>query len=321
MQSFKGLRVVIVLLMMLQNTSYVYSFPANPCDATLTNPCIVQDSKASSSSAVWLRNARMILNSYTGNTLGVEQLYISASEEPSEKGWRDVAQYIERHREPDHPVFVLDLRQESHGYINGKAVTLSSSHNWTNAGKTNEESATAEIQWLNQLRARKNVSGVLTPLQYNAKDFTHGKKLSIKAVHNEEYFVKKWGFNYHRLYITDHCAPMDSEVDAFLALIKTHSDKTWFHVHCRAGKGRTTTFLVMYDIIKNADKVTFNEIIERQASIPPFYNLLNTQRGDPELVSYYEERAVFLHKFYEFSQQSLSGYEGTWSDWRRLNPF
>lgn len=319
MHYFKGFKVVLLLLVIVQGCCYA-RFPSPVCDSSIQNPCVVQDSQHAFSSIVWLRDASTILDNYKGNTLGINKLYISGSEEPSEKGWREISHYIEKHRPKDNkPVVVLDLRQESHGYLNGKAITLVSEYNWINLGKTNEEIQLAEENWLAQLRSMKRLTGVLTPEQYNTKDYSHGKSMVIASIKDEKYFVSKWGYKYYRLYISDHRAPLDSEVDRFVNIINSHSKKTWYHVHCRAGKGRTTTALVMYDMLKNADKVSFNDIIVRHASISPFYNLLDVNHGNPYLTPYYELRLLFLTQFYEFARQSLMGYKGTWSEWKTLN--
>lgn len=319
MYNFIGIKVLCVFFTLLHGTVFAQEL-VSPCDSTKAHPCIVQDSKASSTSIAWLRDASLIASAYNGNTLGVSDLYISGSEAPSEKGWRDIAEYIlKRKPEGNKPVVVIDLRQESHGYLNGRTITLVNDYNWINLGKSNEQSTADQEIWLDNLRSKRKVNDVLTISQYRTKNYSDGKSMVVVAVKNEEYYVSKYGFEYHRLYITDHRAPRDAEVDAFLNLVRNKPEKTWFHVHCRGGKGRTTTLLSMYDMIKNADKVSFEEIIERQASIPPYYNMLTIYRNDPILTPFYVKRVNFLRKFYEYSRQSLMGYTGTWSEWKALN--
>ncbi|CAM2752127.1 fused DSP-PTPase phosphatase/NAD kinase-like protein [Legionella worsleiensis] len=318
MNNFKGSKVVLMMFALMHGSVFSASLPA-VCDSTIENPCIVQDSKSQHSPVEWMRDVAAIADAYAGNVSGIHDLYLSGSEEPSEKGWRSIAEYIFSHRpKSGSPVVVLDLRQESHGYLNGKAITLVSDHNWLNLGKTNDQSLQDQENWLATLRLRKSIPGILTVPQYRQKEYVNGKSIAVGTVRNEEYYVTKWGFEYHRLFITDHRAPRDSEVDAFLSLIRSKPKKTWFHVHCRGGKGRTSTILAMFDMLHNADKVSFDEIIERQASISPYYNLLTMERSDPELTPYYLERIAFLKRFYEFSRQSLLGYSGTWTEWTAL---
>ena len=318
MSHFKWIKGVFLLATMIQGCVFARVLPPI-CDSTTEHPCIIQDSKSQFTPIGLLRDAFMISAAYHGNTRGINNLFLSGSEEPSEKGWSDIADYISLRSNADNFVVVLDLRQESHGYLNGKAITLVNAYNWLNLGKTNAQSALDQDIWLTALRKRKQVNGILTPTQYRAKEYAQGKSIAVLTVKNEEYYVSKWGFKYERLYITDHRAPLDAEVDAFLAIVKRYPKNTWFHIHCRGGKGRTTTLFTLFDMLKNADVVSFEDIIARQATIPPYYNLLSFNRGDADLTPHYEERANFLAHFYEFARQSLQGYEGTWSEWKALN--
>ncbi|MBN9227244.1 MULTISPECIES: fused DSP-PTPase phosphatase/NAD kinase-like protein [Legionella] len=312
MAYLKHIIVTFITCLLTQGLAFAHT-ETKACDGSIYNPCIVEDSAFSYSSLKWLRDASMIATAYQGNTLGIRDLPVSGSEEPSEKGWKEISEYIAKHRHSK--IVVLDLRQESHGYINGRAITLVSDYDWINRGKSNAQSLTDQNHWLKSLSTQKKISGVLSHQQFAAKEYSSGKTIPVKVVKNEEELVSQLGFAYQRLYVTDHAAPSDAEVDAFLSIIKNASKDTWFHIHCRGGKGRTTTFLVMYDMLKNADKVSFGEIIARQASIPPYYNLFEVHRADPFLTSYYEQRVIFLSRFYRFAQQFLKGYQGAWSQW------
>lgn len=310
--------MISVLLFLIQKGVFSKVHIENHiCDASLLNPCIVTDSEYSNSPLKSLRDVSMILDAYSGNITGIKNLSISGSEQPSEKGWKDIAQFIDRHkRSINQPVWVLDLRQESHGYLNGRPITLVSEYDWINRGKTNSQSLTDQENWLQSLRIQKKVRGILSSQQFAAKEYSHGKTISVRVIKNEEEMVSRLGFKYHRIFITDHTAPTDSEVDSFIEFMKLAPKDTWFHIHCRGGKGRTTSFFVMYDMLQNADKVSFEEIIARHASILPYYNLFGVNRADPSLTPYYEQRLLFLSHFYLFAQQFLKGYKGTWSQWR-----
>ena len=311
----KSIIVIFITLLLTQGFAVAQS-ETKTCGAMTDNPCIVQDSEFSSSPLKWLRDASMIADVYQGNTLGIKELLISGSEEPSEKGWKDIADYIAKRSAPGKKtLLVLDLRQESHGYLNGRAITLVSEYDWINRGKSNSQSIRDQENWLHSLRIQKKITGILSTQQFAAKEYSGGKTIPVKVVKNEKDLVSRLGFAYHKLYITDHTAPGDSEIDAFLTIIKNAPKDTWFHVHCRGGKGRTTTFFVMYDMLKNADKVSFEEIIARHASIAPYYNLFEINRGDPFLTPYYEQRIILLSHFYQFAQEVLNGYQGTWSEW------
>jgi hypothetical protein len=319
MLHFKWINIIYLWLFLLPSFASINT-TNEVCDSTLENPCIVLDSKSKFSPILWFRDARFIANSYPGNIEGIHDLNVTGSEEPSEKGWTSIANYIKQHvTNPERKVIVLDLRQESHGYLNGRAITLVSSYNWINLDKSNEQSLNDQFDWLDSLKEKKKVNGILTVSQYRAKDFSHGRSMAVGVIHDESYYVKRMGFEYRRLYITDHRAPLDSEVDAFITLVNNNPEDTWFHVHCRGGKGRTTTIFALLDMLKNADKVSFEDIIARQASISPFYNLMVIDRAVPELSQYYAERIDFLTQFYGYARESLQGYKGTWSEWKSIH--
>ncbi len=109
--------------------------------------------------------------------------------------------------------------------------------------------------------------------------------------------------------------PRADEVDRFVMLVDHQQKNTWIHLHCRGGKGRSTTFFAMYDMLKNAGTVSFDDIIQRQAAVTPHYDLSRIPQKYPELIPYYQARLTFLKQFYQFAQEKLQGYPGTWSTW------
>jgi predicted protein tyrosine phosphatase len=323
--TYKGIgKLVIALVLISQNQAFSmarYAFHHDNsaiCDATHNKPCLVRDTDKTSPVGS-LRDALMINHAYEGNTAGVDNLHVSASSEPSEKGWQRVADYLAKKGvQPEH-VIILDLRQESHGYLNGNAITLCDKHNWLNLEKTRDEVIGNERQWLYDLSLLDQVNNVLSHKQFTRLEYTLGKSIRVKSITSEKDLITKWNFNYLRIPVPDHRAPGDKEVDQFVSLMANLPDKVWLHIHCRGGKGRSTSFLAMYDMLKNADQVSFDDIIKRQASIPPYYNLSVVERDDPELSPYYQERYLFLSSFYQFARDRLLGYKGSWTAWKQAN--
>ncbi|MFC7782427.1 phosphatase domain-containing protein [Legionella taurinensis] len=312
------LKITLLLLGWAASIQPVFSFnDPLTCEATREKPCIVQDTETPASPVGSLRDTLMISDYYHGNLAGVDSLRMSLSAEPGSQGWQQVADYIRSRAgiEP-HQVLVLDLRQENHGYLNGNAITLCDLHNWLNLGKTAEESIATETQWLARLSSLKKIDNVLTVQQFAKKDYSTGNSIAVETLLSEKEQVTQTGFAYRRLPVTDHRAPLDKEVDTFVSLIKKLPKGMWLHVHCRGGKGRSTTLLAMYDMLNNADKASFNDIIERLASIPPYYDLTQIVRTDPDLTPYYQERLQFLQHFYEYAEARLKGYSGPWSQWK-----
>lgn len=292
-----------------------------PCDASKEKPCIVQDTINANENVLRLRDAQMIKELYHGNIAGVEQLPLSGSAEPSEGGWQQVIDYIKNRadRSPQ-DVLVLDLRQENHGYLNGNAITLCDLYNWLNLGQTAAETMLTEVSWLMTLSKLANIDNVLTSLQFSKKEYHLGTSIAVEKLATEKEIVSGLGLSYYRIAVTDHRGPTDEAVDSFVTLVDNLPSSTWIHVHCRAGKGRTATFLALYDMLKNADKASFNDIVERQAAIPPYYDLTQIVRAEPELTAFYQERLDFLNHFYNYAQQRLAGTQQTWSQWSKEHP-
>jgi hypothetical protein len=69
----------------------------------------------------------------------------------------------------------------------------------------------------------------------------------------------------------------------------------------------------MYDMIRNAKEVSFEDILTRQSFIGGL-NLLNESSNSDWRKPHFEERKDFLKKFYKYCQLDLFGQK-TWSDW------
>lgn len=286
------------------------------CDGTNEHPCLVQDSDDTANSVKNYRDSTMLAAAYQGDTTGLGNLWISGSATPDQHDLTNIAHTIQvtTHYHVK-KIIDLDLREESHGFINEKPLTLTSKNDWINLGKSHEQIIIDEAAWLDSLLNQKTVANVLTPAQFKTGDFTHGNDIIIDSIQSEENIANKLGFIYIRLTITDHMAPNASDVDQFIMLVDQLPTDTWLYLHCRGGKGRTTTFLAMYDMLHNAGNVSFDDIIKRQASVAPFENLSQIDKKNPELMEYYLERYEFLKKFYLYAQAHSQGYPDSWSAW------
>jgi protein-tyrosine phosphatase len=286
-----------------------------PCNGTKLRPCVVQDTQNNPSVVKRWRAVPEILKVYHGDITGLNTLWESGSATPSAMGFKTIAKSVKQitHNQV-RTIIDVDLRQESHGYINQDAVTLVSRNDWINKGNPAKQALQNELTWLAALKTQRRIY-VLTPHEFNTENFSSGKYLLIKESASESEVAKQAGLGYLRLMITDHLPPDNAEVDKFVALVDNLSQDTWLHIHCRGGAGRTTTFMAMYDMMKNANSVTFASIIERQASIPPYYNLLKIERKAPSLTPYYQQRLQFLKQFYQFARAHTQGRAAKWSEW------
>lgn len=270
------------------------------CSATMANePTLILNSLNSPSLP---RNFRMTATPIEyENTQGLDTLNASASGQFSEQGLKGMIEII-----PGSNIVIIDLRQETHGFINGMAVSWSTDRNWGNQGKTVDEIENEQYQRLHELE-----QGKATDIIINEKPV----KIRVKSVLTEEELVTSYGLGYFHLPVTDHVRPKDSDVDLFLEYLQTIPENTWLHFHCSAGKGRASTFLTMYDMINNARDATVEDIFKRQ-------HILGGKDfiTEPQQSWKYElalERIAFLNRFYMYCRDS--NFDTSWTDWESID--
>lgn len=213
-------------------------------------------------------------------------------------------------------VVLIDLRQESHGFVNGTPVSWYGNRDWANVGKTTDEVGKIENEALADLAEKQQVS-IYKDLK---KDNETGALLSDKSetikiseIRSEEQLAQSLGMGYFRLAVTDHRRPLDTDVDIFISFIRNISPDTWLHFHCEAGHGRTTTFLAMYDMMLNAKHDTLEEIVDRQYKAGGI-NLFELHKQDWR-TPYDQERIAFIKEFYAYCRQNSDHYATSWSSW------
>jgi protein-tyrosine phosphatase len=84
------------------------------------------------------------------DSTGFAGLGMSGSSQFSEFGWQEIRKHLAG--VPDEEIFVLDFREESHGFLNGNAVSWYAAHNWGNAGLSAAEAVAIEELRLSILR-------------------------------------------------------------------------------------------------------------------------------------------------------------------------
>lgn len=200
----------------------------------------------------------------------------------------------------DMPIFIVDLREESHGFINHFAVSWlgEDGKNKANKGLTKEEVLKNEAKRLNSIKLKEPIT-------------IKNKEIIPTKVQSEKELVEKNKMFYVRIPVTDNERPGDEMVDYFIKLVKKLPKDGWVHFHCKAGIGRTTTFMVMYDIMKNGKQVSLEDIMERQVLIGG-KNLLKPSYKPG---SYSSERSEFIKNFYEYVKENKDGFNTNWSQW------
>jgi len=148
--------------------------------------------------------------------------------------------------------------------------------------------------------------------------FTGTTDVRPELVIPESVEAQKNGFLYFNIKVGSKFISSDDTVDEIVKLFDILPKNTWIHFHCHYGKGRTSMMLVMYDIIKNAPKVSLNDIVKRQHLLGS-ENLLNTlvRPKGSYTQDQLDQRKEFITKFYKFVCQRKAGGIQYWSDWHR----
>ncbi|WP_179136137.1 protein tyrosine phosphatase [Paenibacillus sp. 32352] len=237
---------------------------------------------------------------------GLTDLRISGSGQFSQQGLRLMQETICQPR-----ITIVDLRQESHGFVNGMAVSWYGPNNGCNMHLTQEEIRAEEGRLLQQLADAQEL--VFDRLEKKSVDLD-SPVTGPKLVQTEEEMVRSEGADYIRFFVTDHHRPSDGEVDRFIRYAVGLPEGTWLHFHCRGGVGRTTSFMLMYDMLHHAGRVSREDLFERHVRIGG----KDVSSADPKDEFKYGpalERLDFLHRFYDYCAGNRDGYATTWSQW------
>jgi hypothetical protein len=239
---------------------------------------------------------------------GLSELNISGSTQFSEKGLYQLKNLI-----PSKNLIVVDLRRESHGFINGMPVSWAS-----NTIRPNIDKYFDEIQIIEDTLLRQSMLNKVLILSVIKKESGSKQIYPIPFLPNgiisESELCKRENLGYVRIPVDDHMRPIDSEVDRFITLFSNLPPDTWLHFHCKGGSGRTTTFMIMSDMMKNAKKVSLDDIITRQWLIGKIH-LADCSKSDSRFEEEYSDRLGFLKEFYSYCQANIDQFQTSWSDW------
>ncbi len=231
---------------------------------------------------------------------GMSDLNVSASSCFSEKELENILMAVPVNADK---FYDIDLRQESHGYLDGMAVSWFSYKDWGNDGRSQDIVEHIETDQLNKISKKAKNGELISVYTFNDNGNKVGppEDFTVTKVMNEEQMVKKHGANYFRIAIQDHFRPTDADVDKFLDFWKQLPKDAWLHYHCYAGMGRTTIFMLMHDILKSAPKgVSYEDIEKRQGIIGGVYLSDIPDKKKNWERTLYTERYRFTKQFYKY---------------------
>ncbi len=246
---------------------------------------------------------------------GLAVLHESGSSEFSSKGLKSMLGKF------NGPVTVFDLRQEDHGFINDLPVSWFATNNWANVGKDHGTIVTEEKARFVALPVGSTVA-VTTDKAKKGDEAAEaaGPAKLVAMAETEQQVVGEAGASYVRLTVSDHCRPTDAEVDRFVQAVRQLPANAWAHFHCRAGRGRTTTFMALYDMLRNASQVSLEDIDQRQSLLAGDYDLLGKEAEPGAKAGVAADRADFVRAFYAYAKANPNGSPLLWSEWLKTQP-
>lgn len=242
------------------------------------------------------------------NKKGFENLRVSGSGQFSQKSFNVLLKVLPV---PPKYLMVLDLREESHGLINGLPVAwIDHTQHYGNLNRSRSEIAEDENV---RLKDALKIKNILISFQ---SDF---EVVTVYSAEREKQLVEKSGATYIRIPTTSHHKPRAEFVDQFVEIVNRLKSHEWLHIHCQAGKGRTTIFLTLFDIMKNIHEVSLEDILNRQHFLGGS-NLINVYKApdDKERTEAAVERLQFVMDFARYCQE-VPLFDVSWSEWSAAN--
>jgi hypothetical protein len=214
------------------------------------------------------------------------------------------------------PVTIFDLRQEAHIFVNDLPVSWYASRDWANVGRSQSEIEADEAARVVSLK-RGNKIDVRPghPVKHGNANSVTPQQVAVERASTEHDVVKAVGASYVRIAVTDHARPLDDEVDRFVLAVRDLPENAWAHFHCEAGLGRTTMFMVLYDMLRNANRVSLEDIVRRQKLLSHGYDVLRPDEPGNWKAPYAADRAAFIRAFYDYARANPDGRPKLWTEW------
>lgn len=249
------------------------------------------------------------------NLTGLNSLNISGSAQFSEGSLKNALTIVPSH----YPIYIIDLRQESHGFINGIPISWYVLENKINQGLTDKQILAKEAALIGTIAKQSTVTlNQISEKEEGRIKKSKALKISVKKAETEAMLSNRLKMIYHRIAVLDHYKPSDAAVDEFLAFIENLPPQVWLHFHCKGGKGRTTTFMILYDILKNGHFVSLEDIVARQVLLGGS-KVFTISTSDKNLWKRQAavERKAFIERFYQYATSEKGYSHCSWSEWNR----
>ncbi|MBP9753185.1 MAG: hypothetical protein KBD31_05210 [Proteobacteria bacterium] len=221
-------------------------------------------------------------------------------------------------------IYNVDLREEPHLFLNQRSIAIAPDTPHVDDKKFQGFiGIAADKMELFESELSKylfDLKGIDVYKVLNKKDPNHTKRykkepIIIEEARTEKDFVQKSGSHYVRFSVTDHMRPTDQLMDDFLKFYDSLPSDAWLHFHCRGGVGRTSSFMLMVDILKNGKKLTLDELIKRNDDFGGSKKLFNLKKLPASKFKDGLVRRDFLVDFYKYINDPEGYGKNIWSKW------
>lgn len=256
---------------------------------------------------------------------GLHELNISGSSQFDQTSLESILGYISEYGGSVNQLVVCDLRGEPHLFINGRATSWYNKGDKLGAGLNHVDVSDLHRCYLESIADRNEL------VIYDVKEKIEGMPSELKVnivdvnnVMNERTLVRElFGCGYQQVPIVDHEKPEVRDADRLIAFYSSTPLNTWWHFHCAGGQGRTTTAMIIVDMLANRRRnIPFEDYLKRHYLIGGAnFTELTT---DPEKQWKYQdavERVDFLKSFYEYTHDADAHQHGLiyYSSWLKQN--
>lgn len=198
-------------------------------------------------------------------------------------------------------IYIVDLRQETHGFLNDFAVSSYSPLRLLNNGFSSEDTIASELNTFEGIK--KNAVEKI----YNKRSRLL-KTVTVQESQIEQKLVENSGMKYILFATRDGHIPTPAMTDSFVNFVKMTPETTHLHFHCDAGEGRTTSFMAMFQMMKESSSKSLEEILNEQFEAGGI------------ILTDDQTRAEFLKDFYDYTKEnSKDNFKVPFSVWAAEN--
>jgi hypothetical protein len=263
---------------------------------SVREPSTLLNSRTSQSDYQWLRST-------VATREGLDTLRISGSGALYEKPLLNVMKEVDA---LPHEIYIIDLSGDASLFTNGLPCR------WFNWAVTEKGIEPKYSKHKSPNALKENYIWIMRRLVY-----PHPSNTRLET---EQQMVERLGYHYQKFIVNrKHIYPPET-IDRFINFVHELPEGAWLHFHCLAGCSRTTSMMIIYDIMKNGDKLPLDTIIERQWALGGS-NMNDTSvwfwgSWKKELL---EMRKAMLEDFYRYRNDPEAYGKIAWSEWFAKN--